>query len=127
VIAIFKELYEVGKPLTVRKPGNQRRNFTHVEDIVEGLIRVGEGGSGDEYGLGHPDSYSILELAELFLSASGDGQAGGGKIEWLPERPGNRMDSRVDTRRTERELGWKPNKDLREYISNIVSSLKNEG
>ena len=51
LIAIFKEKYENGEQLPVRRPGTQRRNFTHVADIVEGLMMVGDRGEGDEYGL----------------------------------------------------------------------------
>ncbi len=47
-------------------PGTQRRNFTHVDDIVRGLILVGEFSSGDEYGLGADTSYSVLDIASLF-------------------------------------------------------------
>lgn len=111
VIGIFENLYSSGEPLTVRKPGTQRRNFTYIDDIIEGLALVGDHGSGDEYGLGHPDSYSILEVADMF----------GGKIEMLPERPGNRMDSRVDRRRAEMELGWKPMYNLPDYIQTITN------
>jgi len=95
--------------LLVREPGTQRRNFTHVLDIVDGLMLVGEQGSGDEYGLGHPDSYSVREVAELF----------GGTIEMMPSRPGNRMTSSVDVRRAELELGWQPKRDLPSYITEL--------
>ena len=112
VIGIFRDLYKAGKPLTVRKPGNQRRNFTHVDDIIEGLLLVGEKGEGDEYGIGHTDSYSILEVAEMFDT----------DIELLPERPGNRMDSSVDVRRAELELDWKPHRNLPDYIQTIIEA-----
>jgi len=112
VIGIFADLYNTEKPLTVRSPGSQRRNFTHVKDIVEGLVLVGDKGEGDEYGLGHKDSYSILEVAELF----------GSKVEMLEERPGNRMDSEVDRRRSELELGWKTKYNLPDYIEEIISN-----
>ena len=111
VIGIFKDCYDKKQPLTVRLPGTQRRNFTHIDDIVSGLILVGERGSGDEYGLGHSDSYSILEVAKMF----------GGEVEMLPERPGNRMDSKADVRRATLELGWKPTHGLREYITSITT------
>src|SRR3989338_7502926 len=78
VIGIFKEKRKVGKPLSVVAPGTQTRIFTHVDDIVRGLILVGERGVGDGYGLGADDEYSILDIAKLF----------DGKIEMLPERPG---------------------------------------
>jgi UDP-glucose 4-epimerase len=109
LIGIFSEQKQLGKKLTVRLPGTQKRNFTHVHDIVEGLYMVGQRGDGDEYGLGHPNSYSVLEVAEMF----------GGEIEYLPERPGNRQQSSVDVRRTELELGWKPKYNLPEYISSL--------
>lgn len=111
LLGIYKDLHRQGKPLPVRKPGNQRRNFTHVSDITDGLILVGERGEGDEYGLGHPDSYSIEEVAQMF----------GGNIQELPERPGNRMNSPVDTKRAQLELNWSPKHNLPDYIKSIVS------
>lgn len=109
VIGIFAERSKKGLPLEVRLPGAQKRNFTHVLDIVEGLMLVGEKGSGDEYGIGHPDSYSIREIADMF----------GGDITMVPDRPGNRASSGIDVRRTELELGWKPTYDLPTYITSL--------
>ena len=109
LIGIFSELHKQNQPLSVRLPGTQRRNFTHVADIVEGLILVGERGEGDEYGLGHTDSYSVMEVAQMF----------GGKIVQLPERQGNRMNSSVDINRAYLELGWSPKNSLPDYIQNI--------
>ena len=110
VIGIFKELHDAGKHMTVRMPGTQKRNFTHVFDIVDGLMLVGEKGEGDEYGLGHSDAYSILEVAQMF----------GGEIEMIPDRPGNRTNSVVDVRRANLELGWKPQHTLPDYIKSIT-------
>lgn len=108
VIEIFRQNYQAGKPLTVTAPGTQKRNFTHVDDIVEGLVLVGEKGEGKEYGLGDDRAYSIREVAELF----------GGNIMMLPERAGNRMQSDLDTSNA-RALGWKPTRALSEYIEAI--------
>jgi UDP-glucose 4-epimerase len=110
VIGIFKDLRDKKEKITVRMPGSQKRNFTHVLDIVEGLVLVGEKGDGDEYGLGHPDAYSILEVAQMF----------GGEIEMIPDRPGNRTTSVVDTRRASLELGWIPSRNLPDYIRSIT-------
>ena len=109
VIGRFKTLYRNGKPITVVAPGTQKRNFTHVEDLARGLLAVGEKGQGDEYGLGSPESYSVLDIAQMF----------GGQIEMLPERAGNRMESIVDTSRAEKEFGWKPEHTVREYIESL--------
>ena len=42
VIAVFEGQHSSGKPLTITSDGNQRRDFTHVDDIVSGLIALGE-------------------------------------------------------------------------------------
>lgn len=114
VMGRFKTQYAAGRPITVVAPGTQRRNFTHVEDLARGLFMVGEKGQGDEYGLGSPESYSVLEIAQMF----------GGKIEMLPERKGNRMESVMDTSRAEKEFGWKPERTVREYIESLKKENK---
>ena len=110
LIGIFLDKSKQGEKLTVRRPGTQHRNFTHIYDIVEGLYLVGLQGSGDEYGLGNPKAYTILEVAELF----------GGEVEMLEERPGNRMSSEVDIRRASLELGWTPKYQLEDYIKDAI-------
>lgn len=105
LIALFKEKMKNGEPLTIVSPGTQKRNFTHVDDIINGLVLVGENGYGDEFGIGSSEAYTIKEIAEMF----------GGKIEILPERKGNRMTADVITSKTE-ALGWKPTRTIKEYI-----------
>ncbi|MGB3921899.1 MAG: NAD-dependent epimerase/dehydratase family protein [Minisyncoccia bacterium] len=105
VIEVFKRMYLAGSPITVVSPGTQRRNFTHVDDIVEGLVLVGEKGAGDEYGLGNEKTCSILEVAQMF----------GKDIIMLPERAGNRMVSSLDTTKV-RALGWATRKNLEDYV-----------
>lgn len=111
LVALFKEKMRAKEDLTVVSPGTQLRNFTHVSDIVDGLILVGERGIGDGYGIGHPKAFSILNVAELF----------GGKIKMLKERKGNRMTAEVVSERTI-ELGWKPKFKLEDYIKNLANN-----
>ena len=110
IIALFKDKTINGQPLTVVSPGTQQRNFTHVKDIISGLILVGEKGIGDEFGIGSSRSYSISEIAELF----------GGEIHMLPERKGNRMTSEVVCLKT-KALGWKPKRSLEKYIQRFLN------
>jgi len=105
LIALFNEKMKNEEPLTVVSPGNQKRNFTHVDDIIDALILVGENGYGDEFGIGSEESFSILEVAKFF----------NGKIEMLPERRGNRMNAEVVSDKT-KALGWNPKKRLVDYI-----------
>ena len=109
LIALFKEKMKKGAPLTVVAPGTQKRNFTHIDDIIDGLVLVGEQGYGDEFGIGSPEAYTVLEIAALF----------GGTIEMLPERAGNRMSAEVVTQKTS-ALGWSPKKSLIEYIKSSI-------
>ncbi len=114
LIGIYKEEYQQGQPLTVVSPGTQTRNFTHVADIVDGLILVGEKGAGDEFGIGHDTEYSIRAVAEMF----------GGEIIMLPPRPGNRTGSGgVHSERT-RSLGWTPKRHLEDDIREFKKTVK---
>lgn len=105
LIALFKEKMKNTQPLTIVSPGTQKRNFTHIDDIVDGLILVGENGYGDEFGIGSEEAFTIKEVAELF----------GGEIQMLPERRGNRMSAEVISDKT-KALGWSPQKKLADYI-----------
>lgn len=105
LIALFKQKIMNNEPLTIVSPGTQLRNFTHIDDIISGLVLVGEQGYGDGFGIGHPESYSVLEIAQMF----------GGEIVMLPERKGNRMCADVVTSKTE-ALGWKVTRSIKDYI-----------
>lgn len=109
VIEIFRQKKLAGEPLSVTLPGTQKRNFTHIDDIVDGLILVGEKGEGDDFGIGNEESYSILEVAQMF----------GGEIIMRPEVPGNRMGSDIDTSKT-RLLGWESKQNLPDYIRSVT-------
>jgi UDP-glucose 4-epimerase len=105
LIALFKEKMKNGEPLTIVSPGTQKRNFTYIDDIINGLVLVGENGYGDEFGIGSSEAYSIIEIAQMF----------GGEKKMLPERKGNRMTADVISTKTE-ALGWKPTRTVKEYI-----------
>jgi UDP-glucose 4-epimerase len=105
LIETYRRQKAAGQKLTVVAPGTQKRNFTHVDDIVDGLLLVGEKGEGDEFGLGADESYSILEVANFF----------GCEIEMLPERAGNRMGAALDTTKA-RAIGWSQKRKLKDYI-----------
>ena len=108
VIEIFRQKRRAGEPLTVNAPGTQKRNFTHVDDIIDGLILVGGDGTGDDFGIGNEEAYSILEVAQMF----------GGDIIMKPATQGNRMTADIDTSKT-RSLGWSSGKRLVDYIAEL--------
>ena len=109
LIALFVKKYKNKEPLTVVLPGTQLRNFTHIDDIVSGIILVGKFGSGDNYGIGCSESFSILEIAEMF----------GSEVEMLPVRKGNRNGAKVVCDKT-KGLGWRETKSIVDYIDNVT-------
>lgn len=109
LIALFLNQRKNNKKLTVVSPGTQRRNFTHINDIISGLILIGENGYGDDFGIGCKESYTILEVAEMF----------GGNIVMIPERKGNRMVADVVIEKTVK-LGWSSQESLKEYIKKSI-------
>jgi UDP-glucose 4-epimerase len=111
VIEIFRQKALRGEVLPVNAPGTQKRNFTHVEDIVDALVLIGEKGEGDDFGIGDTDAYSILDVANLY----------GAAVEMRPEVKGNRMTSDINTEKT-RALGWNPSRKLADYINDCKHS-----
>ncbi len=113
VIEQFKRMYLSGAPCALVSPGTQERNFTHVEDIVDALILVGERGEGDEHGIGNERAYAIRDVARLFGFAD--------DVVLFPPRPDNRMTSALDAART-RSLGWEARRELESYVREFTAA-----
>ncbi len=110
VIGIFETLYKKGKPLTLVKPGTQRRDFTHIDDIVRGCFLAWKKGKQSDYMLGTKKNYSIIQIAKMFKS----------KIRYLPSRPGERLGSIVPNNNAFNHLGYKSKIDIKDYINNFI-------
>lgn len=107
VISIFEKQKIKGTPLTIVKPGTQRRNFTYVGDTVEGLIASAFKNKNDEYQLSSNESYNMFELAKLFNY----------EYELIPERPGDRIISSINYIDTYKKLNWAPKYKLKDWIT----------
>ena len=114
VLGIFERLYGNNEPLTITGDGEQRRDFTQVDDIVDGLIRCGESMdkiSGEIFELGKGKSYSINEIADAF---------GDYPTKYIEEKPGEmRYTLNTDTKARD-VLGWNPKGDIIDYIKNNI-------
>ena len=118
VVGIFEKQYRENKPLTVTGDGEQRRDFTHIDDIVDGIVRCGFNllgdnpiASGQAYELGRGKNYSINELSEMF------GQT---EVEYIPARKGEYPFTLADYTKANQELGWTPILDIKDYISEVI-------
>tara|TARA_Y100001963_G_C6759980_1_gene438964 strand:- start:493 stop:1341 length:849 start_codon:yes stop_codon:yes gene_type:complete len=110
VVRKFIRQYKNNEPLTIVGDGEQRRDFTHVDDIVYGLIKVMENGLSDTlYHLGRGVNYSINELASMFKNA---------EIKYVPERKGEGLVTLADYEETFNKLSWRAVCDLEDYIYN---------
>jgi UDP-glucose 4-epimerase len=115
-IAKMEQQYLRGQPLTVVRPGTQKRAFTYVKDLARGIILVGEKGQGDGYALGVTKSYSVMEIAQAF----------GGPITLIDGYPG-RQESTNDSTKVREELGWQPTVDIMDYIRDFVRTHPRQG
>ena len=114
VIGIFERQFRNNEPLTITADGQQRRDFTHVDDIVDGLVRCSQHNLKAEFfELGSGVNYSINELADLF-----------GKDyprKYIPARKGEYDKTLCDYSKAEFKLGWKPKHDLEDYIKEVLN------
>lgn len=108
VMGIFERKYKNNEPITVVSPGTQKRAFTHIDDTIDGLVMVGDSGSGDGYCIGSTDECSILDIANFF----------GGEIEMLPGKRGDRKFSKINLDKMS-ELGWSAKKNIKDHIRSI--------
>ena len=111
VLQIFNEQYKNNQLLTITGNGKQRRDFTHVLDICNALIRCIEHPDlkAEFFELGCGKNYSINEVAEMY---------GSSKI-YIPERPGEAQDTLCKSELARKVLGWSPERDLLSYIKQI--------
>ena len=117
VIGLFEELSKKSLPLTVVGDGNQRRDFTHVSDIVDGLILLGNNTWDCEtFSLGTGRNYSILEIVELF---------GCEKVHIEP-RPGEARMTLADPLEMRKATSWEAVYSLEEYVENFREKQRNE-
>lgn len=106
VVAKFLEILRGGhKTLPVTSPGTQLRNFTHIDDIIEGIILAGFKGQGDGYGIGCDEQWSILDLVEMM----------GCEPIMTEAKSGNRMNGELKTDKL-KALGWTWKTSLKDYI-----------
>ena len=115
VIGIFQNQYKKKKPLSIVRPGNQSRRFTHISDTINVCLKAWKADKSEHYSISHKKSYSINDVAKMF----------GSKIRYLPPRPGERYASAL----TKMSYSNKVNKyygkiDLKDYITSFIKSEK---
>ena len=112
VIGIFEDFYNNNKALSVVKPGNQTRRFTHIYDTVNICHYAWKINKCRHYSISNHLSYSILDVARLFKS----------KIKYLPKRPGERYASALTSLNLRNKVYKHFGKiNLKDYINKIIN------
>lgn len=115
VIGIFEKQYQDNEPLTITSDGEQRRDFTHVDDIVDGLMRCSEHFTfkGEEFELGYGENFSINVIADSF----------DGTKQYIDERPGEVRETLCTDKKAHELLGWKPTRNILDYIEDFKNEI----
>ncbi|MDG2173695.1 MAG: NAD-dependent epimerase/dehydratase family protein [Flavobacteriaceae bacterium] len=114
VIGIFERQRKNNEELTITGDGEQRRDFTHVDDIVDGLIKCGidlitddnSKANGETFEFGRGVNYSINEVANIF----------GGEKKYIPQKKGEVRDTLCVDLKANKLLNWNPERNLEDYI-----------
>jgi UDP-glucose 4-epimerase len=111
----FLRQFENEEMITVVGDGQQSRDFTHVDDICDGLIRISEGRwKGHNFDLGRGEPIKIIDLA-LAIS-------GGNDIRFVPVRKNEGKHTLSEWSKTETMLRWRAKKNILDYIKERIKS-----
>jgi UDP-glucose 4-epimerase len=113
VVGIFEDHFKRGKKLPVVRPGTQVRRFTNVFDTVKACIFAWRQNKCKHYSIATNQSFSIIELANLFKS----------KVRYLPKRKGERFASILTKMNLNNKIIRLPAKiRLNDYIKNFLNN-----
>ena len=115
VIGIWRAKVLKGEPLPIVGDGKQKRDFVHVYDIVDGLIKIAlsEINHDDAWELGTGVNYSVNELFNYFKDKFNVTSTS------IPDQPGNYRQTLRENDDSLKLLGWKPKDRLRDHINNF--------
>ena len=111
VIGIFEDKFKKKTPLTIVKPGNQTRRFTHVSDTVNVCYEAWIENKCAHYSISHKSSYSIKNVAKMFKS----------KIIFVKARSGERYASALTNMSLNNRIIKRYGKiHLKDYITSFI-------
>jgi UDP-glucose 4-epimerase len=115
VIGIWRAKVKENKPLTIVGDGNQKRDFTHVDDIVDGILKIAfsKKTHSDAWELGSGVSYSIKELFNMFKERFNATSV------YVDDQPGNYRETLRVNDDIIKELDWNPQDRLKDYINSL--------
>lgn len=113
VIGLFIEQMKRGTPCTIVGDGFQRRDYTHVSDVVSANMLAATtqdlNAIGELYNVGTGRNYNIHDLVKML----------NGESTFIDPRPGEVRETLADTTKIEKKLGWKPKVNLEQWIKDL--------
>lgn len=110
------------RKISIYGDGQNIRVWLHVEDSINGLLRVLENGrDGESYALGSKDELTNMEVVRTLLEIFRKDER---EIEFVADRPGHDLRYSVDYSKITRELGWEPQIEFREGVRDKVKWFK---
>lgn len=111
VIGLFLKQFKNNEPLTIVGDGDQRRDFTHISDVVQANIlaatkNIDKEHFGQVYNVGNGKNYSVNELAAMISD----------NITFIPPRIGEARETLSDTSKLRSVFGWEPKVDLEQWV-----------
>jgi len=106
------------QPLTVFGDGSQTRSFCFVDDLVRGLITLAESGEYLPVNIGNPDEYTLLQLADAVIEASGSNS----EIVFEPLPVDDPQVRQPDIAKAREVLGWQPEVSLNDGLRKTIET-----
>ena len=115
VIGIFLRQRAAGEKLTIVGDGEQRRDFTHVSDVVHAnylaaVTDIKDEDYGEVYNVGNGTNYSVNQVARMVTCLDN-------RITYIPERPGEARETLAQNTLLRLIFGWRPTVDLEDWIN----------
>jgi len=117
----FTRLIDEGKSIPLFGDGSSRRDYTYIDDLIDGILGVIVHHKGFEiYNLGESQTTSLIDLVRLLESALGKKA----KIDALAHQPGDVSITYADITKAKRMLGYEPKVGMVEGINRFVEWYK---
>jgi UDP-glucuronate 4-epimerase len=119
----FARLIEQGRPVPVFGDGSMTRDFTYIDDILQGVVAAMDRCSGYQiYNLGESRPVSVNDLIRALEAALGKKAT----RSQLPLQPGDVERTYADVTKAERDLGYKPSTDTPTGLAHFVAWLRQQ-
>jgi UDP-glucuronate 4-epimerase len=124
-ITLFTRAVLAKQPITMFGDGSMRRDFTHVDDIVRGIVAAMDHGPEGyrPFNLGSGAPVTLMEL----VAAMGKAAGRAAELRHEPIPLGDVEATFADITRAKSELGWEPRVKLEDGLATVVGWLRAEG